>query len=279
MILTRVRPSLYIPFWVAVWSIVSGCTAAVHNFGGLVAVRIILGVCEAPFFPGAFYILSCWYTKKELALRIAILYSGLVLATAISGLLAAGIFAGLSGVHGLAGWRWLFLLEGAATLVLAIIAMFILPDYPTSTTGSGSWLFTDKERQFAMARMARQQVSDQDSNRSVWHGVKLAVTDFRMWTFVSGVAFFLLSLLFFIQLLYPSALNSWLTRCNSRLSSFSATPQLMDSTTTTQPLSRVSILAVGHKHYSLPLLHISLVPSSHSATLSSATVTTTGAST
>lgn len=112
MVLTRVRPSLFIPLWVCLWSCVSASIAGVRNFEGLIAVRFILGITEAPFFPGAYYILSCWYTKKELALRIAILYSGLVLATAFSGLLAAGIFAGLSGVHGIAGWRWLFILEG-----------------------------------------------------------------------------------------------------------------------------------------------------------------------
>lgn len=59
------------------------------------------------------YLLSCWYTKKELALRYAVLYSGLVLATAFSGPLAAGIFAGLEGAMGLPGWEWLFIVEGA----------------------------------------------------------------------------------------------------------------------------------------------------------------------
>lgn len=190
MILTRVRPSIYMPLWVTAWSVVSACTAAVHSFGGLVAVRFILGICEAPFFPGAYYILSCWYTKKELALHIAVLYSGLVLATALSGLLAAGIFAGLSGVRGLAGWRWLFLIEGAVSLVAACVALFMLPDYPESNTGSGKWLFTEEERRFAVQRMARQEVSNQDSDHSVWHGLKLACMDFRMWVFVSCDASF-----------------------------------------------------------------------------------------
>lgn len=49
--------------------------------------------------------LSSWYTRKELALRTAVLYSGLVLATAFSGLIAAGVFAGLEGKAGLAGWQ------------------------------------------------------------------------------------------------------------------------------------------------------------------------------
>lgn len=187
MIITRVRPSLYIPFWATLWSVVSASTAATHSFGGLMAVRFVLGICEAPFFPGVYYVLSCWYTKKELALRVAVLYSGLVLATAVSGLLAAGIFAGLSDVRGLAGWRWLFLLEGVASFVAAAVALFVLPDYPESETGSGRWLFTEEERRFAVERITRQQVSeDHDSNHSVWHGLTLACKDLRMWVFVSG---------------------------------------------------------------------------------------------
>lgn len=185
MILTRVRPSIYIPIWVCLWSCVSASTAAVHDFKGLVAVRFILGITEAPFFPGVFYLLSCWYTKKELALRYAVLYSGLVLATAVSGLLAAGIFSGLDGVAGLAGWRWLFIIEGAASLVLGLGAFFILPDFPGSNTGSARWLLTEEERRISKVRMSLDSVSTTETNHSVWYGLRLAVSDYKVWIFVS----------------------------------------------------------------------------------------------
>jgi MFS family permease len=185
MILTRVRPSLYIPLWVCVWSCTSAATAGTHSFRDLIAVRFFLGLAEAPFFPGAIYLLSCWYTKKELALRTAVLYSGLVLATAFSGLLAAGIFAGLDQVHGIAGWRWLFIIEGAGSFTAGVIAVFLLPDFPASTTGSTSWLFTPEERQIAIERILRDQVSNQESNHSVLYGLKLAVSDYRVWIIVS----------------------------------------------------------------------------------------------
>lgn len=186
MVLTRTRPSLWIPFWVCAWSCISASTAGTSSFGGLVAVRFVLGISEAPFFPGIYYLLSCWYTKRELALRIAVLYSGLVLATAFSGLLAAGIFAGLSGVHGISGWRWLFIIEGAASFALGISAIFILPDFPTSKTGAALWLLSEEERDFAVVRIARDQVSNQESNRSLWHGLKAACVDYRVWVFVSS---------------------------------------------------------------------------------------------
>lgn len=185
MLLTRVRPSLYIPLWVCIWSALSATTAAVTNFAGLTAIRFFLGICEAPFFPGVFYLLSCWYTKKELALRYAFLYSGLVLATAFSGLLAAGIFAGLENKYGLAGWRWLFIIEGVISLVFGLVAFFLLPDFVESESGSARWLLTEYERHVAVERMRRDAVSDEDGDHSLLHGLKLAVLDPKVWLFVS----------------------------------------------------------------------------------------------
>ncbi|KAL2784945.1 major facilitator superfamily domain-containing protein [Aspergillus keveii] len=183
MIITRVRPSIYIAIWVCVWSCISAATGAVHTYGQLIAVRLLLGIAEAPFFPGVFYLLSCWYTKKELALRTAVLYSGLVLATAFSGLLAAGIFSGLDGSRGLAGWQWLFIIEGAGSFVAGIVALFVLPDFPGTATGSTKWLFSDAERALAIERVRRDQVSNQESDRSVWFGLKSAVKDPRVAVF------------------------------------------------------------------------------------------------
>ncbi|KAF9869717.1 hypothetical protein CkaCkLH20_12760 [Colletotrichum karsti] len=183
MILTRVRPSIYLPLWACVWSAVSAATASVDNFGHLLAVRCVLGVAEAPFFPGVFYLLSCWYTKRELGLRMAILYSGLVVATAFSGLIAAGVFARLDQAMGLAGWRWLYIIIGSVNFLLALLAMVLLPDFPESTTGSQKWLLTQEERLVALDRIAMERIP-QENNRSVWWGLRRAVSDYRTWVFV-----------------------------------------------------------------------------------------------
>ncbi|KAF6802278.1 major facilitator superfamily transporter [Colletotrichum sojae] len=132
----------------------------------------------------AFFVLSAWYTGKELALRTAVLYSGLVLATAFSGLIAAGIFTGLSGARGLTGWQWLFILEGASSALFAVVSFFLLPDFPDSGTGSGKWLFTREEREVVLQRIALDRVSAPEAERSVWHGLMLAVKDLRTWFFV-----------------------------------------------------------------------------------------------
>lgn len=113
MILTRVRPSWYMGGFMMAWALVSCLTALVRDYTGLVLTRFFLGVVEAPYYPGALYILSIFYSRKELATRISILYSGNIMATAFAGLIAAGVFEGLDDVAGLAGWRWLFILQGA----------------------------------------------------------------------------------------------------------------------------------------------------------------------
>ncbi|KAK2057454.1 major facilitator superfamily transporter [Colletotrichum caudatum] len=194
MILTRVRPSIYIPCCVMLWSIVSGSTAAAKSFGNLVAIRVALGLVEAPFFPGALFILSCWYTQKELALRIAILFSGNLVATSFSGLLAAAIFTHLDGAHGLAGWQWLFLIEATGSFAMAFVAMAFLPDYVGSKTGVCAWLMSDKELLVAAQRIEADRVSLPDEKATVWHGLGLAVKDARTWIFAGMQAFYVTSM-------------------------------------------------------------------------------------
>lgn len=159
------------------WAIVSTLTAITHDFTGLLLTRFFLGVVEAPYYPGALYILSIFYTRKELSTRIAILYSGNILATAFAGLIAAGVFSGLEGVAGLEGWRWLFILQGIVTFVVAIAACFLLPDEPLTT-----WWLTPEERQLAHDRVARDTVG-LSTNVSPWAGLKEAARDPKVWVF------------------------------------------------------------------------------------------------
>ncbi|KAM0277432.1 hypothetical protein ACHAQH_005796 [Verticillium albo-atrum] len=185
MIIGFVRPSIYLPCCAFVWSGVSAATCGVTNYQGLVAVRFMLGIVEAPLFPGAIYIMSCWYTRKEMALRVALLYTGLTLAQATSGLIAAAVFATLEGALGMAGWQWLFIVLAAVGAFLAFIAIFILPDYPDSTSGSAKWSMTEDMRRIAAARILADRVSVSEDKTGVWHGLKLCLTDYKTWIIVS----------------------------------------------------------------------------------------------
>lgn len=106
MFLTRTRASIYMPVCMMGWAVISACTALVTNFAGLAACRFFLGFVEAPFYPGVLYLLSIFYTRKELASRIAIMYTGQICANGTAGLIAAAVFSTLDGAHGIKGWQW-----------------------------------------------------------------------------------------------------------------------------------------------------------------------------
>ncbi|KAI1063874.1 hypothetical protein LB506_005699 [Fusarium annulatum] len=175
MLLTRTRPSMYIPAWTALWSIVSAATAGAGTYTHLIVIR---------FFLGEMFLLSCWYPRKELALRTAILYSGVLLATAFSGLIVAGVLSGLEGARGMAGWQWLFIIEGAGSFMAAVIAFFVLPDFPGQKTGAMKWLLSDNEQKVAVERINRDRVSLPDADHGVFAGLMMAVKDLRTWVFV-----------------------------------------------------------------------------------------------
>lgn len=183
MLITRVRPSIYLPCAAFLWSAISAATAGCTTPQHLFAVQFILGIFEAPLFPGAVYLMSCWYTRRELALRTALLYSGLVLAQAFSGLVAAGVFSGMTGLAGIAGWQWLFILEAALSAFFAITAFWILPNYPASTSGSAMWSMTEDMRRIAVARIQADRVEDH-AESTVWQGLRLALTDIKTYIFV-----------------------------------------------------------------------------------------------
>lgn len=110
LVLTRVRPSFYLSASCCMWGVVSTCNAAADTFTHLVVIRFFLGFVEAPFFPGAVFLMSSWYTRAELTRRVAWLYAGNALANMFGGLLGAAILGQLEGAQGLAGWRWLFII-------------------------------------------------------------------------------------------------------------------------------------------------------------------------
>jgi MFS family permease len=159
------------------WAVVSALTAVTKDFVGLLLVRFFLGLTEAPYYPGAVYILSIFYNRKEVATRIAILYTGNILATAFAGLIAAGVFHGMDGSMGLAGWKWLFILQGVVTFVIAVVGYFVLPDFPSTTR----WL-TPEERELAHNRMELDTVGNKGTT-STMNGLKQAVRDPMVWIF------------------------------------------------------------------------------------------------
>ncbi|EGO19879.1 hypothetical protein SERLADRAFT_453200 [Serpula lacrymans var. lacrymans S7.9] len=171
------KPSIYLPVCMIVWGVISILTG--QFFVGALLTRFFLGFVEAAFFPGSLFLISKWYKRKEVGLRTALLYCGNIISNAFGALVASGILDGMQGKLGDAAWRWLFYIEGSLTVFVAICAIFILPDFPRNT----SWL-TPQERRLAIKRMEEDLVnSDPEGEASQANGLKLALTDWKVWWF------------------------------------------------------------------------------------------------
>lgn len=180
LLLKKLRPSRWLPTIMVAWGVVMTLMGLVRSYPGLLAARIALGVAEAGLFPGVAYYLTMWYTRDEMQLRQALFFSAASVAGAFSGLLAFGI-AKMDGVGGLEGWRWIFLLEGMATVGVAVAAYFALWDFP-ETAG----FLTEEERGFVVWRLRYQGpleggegVAEAEGFR--WKYVREAFLDWQIW--------------------------------------------------------------------------------------------------
>ncbi|KAL2839730.1 major facilitator superfamily domain-containing protein [Aspergillus pseudoustus] len=181
MILTRVRPSVFLPGLALVWGTFAALMGATQNWSQLAGMRFLLGFAEAGFAPGCAFFLSSWYRRYELATRYALLYTSVPLAGATSGLLAGVITDHMDDVGGLPGWRWLFILEGLASIVAAVIIYFMMPDYPSTSRR----FLTEEESILACNRLAVDGIALTQGTGAEqiphWEAFKMTCADWRVW--------------------------------------------------------------------------------------------------
>ncbi|KAG9256004.1 major facilitator superfamily domain-containing protein [Emericellopsis atlantica] len=154
MALKYLSPRIWITLIAVSWGLVMTLMGLVHNYEGLLAARFMLGVPEAGIFPAAAYYITIWYSRHEAMYRTALFYATASLAGAFSGLLAYAITL-MDGIGGLAGWQWIFILEGILTALCGSMAYFTIYNGPDSV----SWL-TDEEKAYIKVKLAY------DGNRS-----------------------------------------------------------------------------------------------------------------
>lgn len=139
------------------WGALTACTSQVKTFHQLIALRLLLGCLEAGFAPGVILLFSSWYKQEEQSKRFAVYISAAILSGAFGGLLAGGIIDSLEGARGLQGWRWLFVIEGVASIGWAGVSFFLLLDFPWNSKG-----LSEKERALAMSRLKAERRVDGD---------------------------------------------------------------------------------------------------------------------
>ncbi|KAF7335821.1 Pantothenate transporter Liz1 [Mycena venus] len=123
-----------------------------RNSQQMYVFRFMVGLFESAFFPCLLYLMGSWYTKTELAKRLAIFHLTGSVGTAMSGYLQAAIYNNLNGHGGLAGWRWLYIICGCMTVPCGLLLFFVLPDLPSNCK---VWYLSEEEKAFALDRAIR----------------------------------------------------------------------------------------------------------------------------
>lgn len=180
LLLKKFRPSIWLPAIMVAWGTVMTLMGIVQNYHGLLICRIFLGVAEAGLYPGVAYYLTMWYCTHEIQWRQGLFFSAASMAGAFSGLLAYAI-AKMDGVAGYAGWRWIFILEGILTVVVAVIAFFALYDFPDTAS-----FLTVEERAWAVHRLKYQGSAKSgrlvaETDHFEWKYVIQALTDWQLY--------------------------------------------------------------------------------------------------
>ncbi len=149
--------------WIArimlTWAVIGAATAFVRGPVGFCILRFLLGVAEAGFFPGVIYYLTYWIAPADRARVVGIFMTAVPISTALGAPLSAAILR-LDGTWGVAGWRWLFLIETLPSLVLGCIALRYLVDTPAQatwlTSDQRNWLTRSLQERSASTACARQ---------------------------------------------------------------------------------------------------------------------------
>lgn len=165
------------------------------------SMRFLLGAAEAGFFPGLIFYLTNWFPAAQRARSISRFYVGAPLSGVLMGAVA-GALLHLQGRLGLAGWQWLFLVEGLPAVLMGIVYLFLLPDSPADAR----WL-TEPERNWLLTRVQRERAAIALTHDDSWRKL---LREPRLWLMIV-VYFCCMVALYSLSLSAPAMLEQ-LTR-------------------------------------------------------------------
>ena len=168
-----------IPSLDILWGIFTLLQYRTQTYSELMAYRFMVGLFESAFFPGVHYVFGAWYRGDEIGRRGGVFYVGLTLGTLTAGLLQGAASRNLSGVLGLAGWRWMFIINSIITLPLGIIGFFVWPGTPEKA----STLFLTKG-EIALAKKRLERAGHRRGSSLSWKTVKRVLTSSKLWLLV-----------------------------------------------------------------------------------------------
>ena len=193
VILAKVGARRWIARIMLSWGVVAGAMAFTAGPVSFLVLRFLLGAAEAGFFPGVILYFTFWFPKKYRARVIAALFLAVPGSNAVTAVLSGALLQ-LDGVWGLAGWKWLFMLEALPAVLLAFVVLALMTDRPALATWlkpeEKDWLEAElaKERQAIEAAQGRLTLVQTLTDRRV---ITLSLIYMTIVTATYGITFFL----------------------------------------------------------------------------------------
>ncbi len=169
--------------WIArimiTWAVLSGAFIWVRSVPAFYGLRFVLGLAEAGFYPGVILYLTYWFPARWRGRAIAVLMSAIPLSSILGNPLSGWVMDAMNGLSGVAGWKWMFIVEAAPALLIGVAALF----YLDNSIAAAKWLDVEEKRVLETAI-----AEDTRSQASGVHGVAQAFRDPRVW-FMCGIYF------------------------------------------------------------------------------------------
>ena len=215
IILARVGARRWIARIMITWGLASAAMMFAHDATSFYILRFVLGAAEAGFFPGIIYYLTRWVPARERARTVASFMTAVVTAGIVGGPLSGALLS-MDGHGGLAGWQWMFLLEGIPATVLGFVVLRVLDETPADAR----WL-TDPEKSALISRL--QQESAPAAGRA--DGVSDALR--HPWIWVLALVYFVVPVaLYGFGFFLPQILRSTFAGTPFQIGALSAIPYL-----------------------------------------------------
>ncbi|KAK8022644.1 hypothetical protein PG993_013411 [Apiospora rasikravindrae] len=177
LLVARLPVGRYLAANTLFWGAVVALTAACTNYGGLLAVRFLLGVAEATVSPALMFVTSTWYTRDEIPTRTGIWFAGNSVGGIVSSFLAFGIGHIRKDDNNAVGpWRWMFIILGVATFLWGFIILCLLPDRI-----SAAKFLTPDERRWAQDRVVVAGTGRTDKTAWRWDQARECLVDPKTW--------------------------------------------------------------------------------------------------
>jgi D-galactonate transporter len=183
LILVRVGPRIWIARIMVTWGIISALTMFVTTAETFYILRFLLGAAEAGFIPAILYYLTIWFPSSHRGKASALFLAGIPLSGIIGGPLSGYIMSAMNNAHGLAGWQWMFVIEGIPAVLLGIICIF----YLDNDIDSAKWLSPSEKAQI------KDDVARESKGKSL-HSIRDGLLNGRVWLLSFTYFFFTMGL-------------------------------------------------------------------------------------